>query len=71
MMYDVSVMMTYVNNATFNCYFAMREQVLASTYENLINDVQLFLNLLFNAGQQYEDVDYLMKYWGLSGTFET
>lgn len=25
MMYDVSVMMSYLNNATFNCYFAMRE----------------------------------------------
>jgi hypothetical protein len=64
MVYDISVMMTYVYNATFNCYFAFEEQITASTYESLIKDINLVLNILFNAGEQYEDIRDLYNYWG-------
>lgn len=63
MMEDVATMMTYLYAATFNCYYGMEEQLTASTYEALFGESHLILNLLFNVGMQYQDVNYIITYW--------
>lgn len=49
-----------------NLYFflAMEEQLDPETYDSLFTPTNLIINLLFNMGQQYEDVRDLIRCWG-------
>jgi len=56
MMDDFDTFLGYFHSAAIYCFLALDEQLSSSTYNDLVKGNNLLLNVLFNGGEQYNDV---------------